>query len=76
MIFFGRDPRFSNETITFLQILAHIPSPQGNTFDVETMRRQTEEFNHFVNDKLYAAFKGTTEEKTVQTNSAGTSSIF
>jgi hypothetical protein len=40
------------------------------------MRRQTEELDDFVNGKLYAAFKGTTEEKTVQTNSAGTSSIF
>jgi hypothetical protein len=69
------DPRFSNETLTFLQIMAHHPPPQGNTFDVGTMRQQTEDLHRLTNEELNAAFKGTTEEKTVKTTSAGTSSL-
>ncbi len=75
MIFFARDPRFSNETLTFLQIMAQNPPPQGNIFEVGTFRRQFEDLHRLTNEELYAAFKGTTEEKTVKTNSAGTSSL-
>ncbi len=76
MIFFARDPRFSNETLTFLQIMAQNPPPAGYTFEVGTMRRQIEDLHCLTNEELYAAFKGTSEEKTVKTNSAGTSALF
>jgi len=76
LIFFARDPRFSDETLTFLQKAANSPPPAGNTFEVGTMRRQFEDLHCLTNEELYAAFKGTIEEKTVKSNSAGTSALF
>ncbi len=68
---FNRDPRFSNETLVFVQILAKNATPESKTFEVEPMRQQIEELHEKGNAKFIGTFKGNLEEQIVKTNSAG-----
>ncbi|CAF3803028.1 unnamed protein product [Adineta steineri] len=67
-----KDPRFTNETLAFLNILSKNLPPQGTTPEVGPMRQLIEHYHHESNEKLYGTFKGTLEEKTVKTNSTET----
>ncbi|CAF0722664.1 unnamed protein product [Adineta steineri] len=68
-VYNSSDPRFTNETIAFLQLASRNASPQGNSLEVKTMRQGIEYLHHASNEKFYGTFKGTLEESTVKTNS-------
>jgi hypothetical protein len=69
ILFFIRDPRFTNETLSFLQMRAQNPPPQ--TLEIGAFRQYMEDFYQNGNAKLIETFKGTLEEKIVKTNSTG-----
>ena len=67
----SRDPRFSNESLVFLQIIAQNATPESKTLDVQLMRQQLEDLSQLSNAKLNGTFKGNTEERIIKTDSAG-----
>ncbi len=71
ILFFKRDPRFTNETLGFLQIIAQNAPPPGSTIEVARMRHMIEDLHQKGNAKLNETFKGTLEEKIVKANSTG-----
>ncbi|CAF1322259.1 unnamed protein product [Rotaria sordida] len=67
---FFMDPRFSDETRAFLNVIMQAP-PSTNDIDITTKRQQTESLSVKMNEKLIDTFKGTLQEQKVAANSTG-----
>ncbi|CAF1360646.1 unnamed protein product [Rotaria sordida] len=65
---FFMDPRFSDETRAFLNVIMQAP-PATNDIDITTKRQQTESLLVKMNEKLIDTFKGTLQEQKVAANS-------
>ncbi len=68
---FIRDPRFSDETLRFLQLAAQSATSQSKTIELDSMRQLIEQLNEKGNAQLIGTSKGNLEEQVVKTNSAG-----
>ena len=67
----NRDPRFSNESLAFLQIIAQNATPESQTLDVQLVRRQLEDLSQLSNAKFNETFQGNTEERIIKIDTAG-----
>ena len=66
-----RDPRFTNETLGFLQLAAQNATSRSKTIETGTLRQQIEQLSEKGNARFNGTFKGNLEEQVVKTNSAG-----
>ena len=68
---FERDPRFNDETIKFLQLLAKNSESNGKGLELEKIRQNSVELHRKGNASLQGTFKGTLEEQVVKTPATG-----
>ena len=67
----NRDPRFSNESLAFLQIIAQNATPESQTLDVQLVRQQLEDLSQLSNAKFNETFQSNTEERIIKIDTAG-----